>query len=201
MAPRPDAAARREEERRRRDEETQAARVQDYAMEGGTEMEGADLAKRHPALGGALGAAVWTQLEDQYAATPVQKMRQDIALEILAVAKHASRASSGRHAPPPRPEAVAKDVQDSADRLIHQAVGKLDLDISLAPDRTQAEPAPAAAPADEQPAPPPASEAPQHDQPAAADRYRSPIAPVQGSEAGPRGADSTVQKDRKNRGR
>ena len=127
--PRPDQeriaaaeAARREEERRReearqrRDEEMQAAHVQDYAIDG-TESDGAALAKRQPAPAGALWEAVRAQLEDQHAATPevsggaprpVQKVGREIALEILAVAEHASRASSGRHAPPPRPEAIAE---------------------------------------------------------------------------------------------
>ncbi len=128
--PRPDQeriaaaeAARREAARQRRDEEMQAAHVQDYAMDG-TESEGAALAKRQPAPAGALWEAVRAQLEDQHAATPevsggaprpVQKVRREIALEILAVAEHASKASSGRHAPPPRPRGHRRDGRGGAE--------------------------------------------------------------------------------------
>ena len=116
---------------------------------------------------------------------------------ILAVAEHGSRASS-RRIPPPRPEAIAEmvqAVQDRAERLIRHAAVEQGLDLPLAPDRTQAEPAPAAAPADEQPAPP-APEAPQHDQSAAAAPYRSPIFPERAGDASKPGGADLVHEDR-----
>ena len=222
--PRPDQeriaaaeAARREAARQRRDEEMQAAHVQDYAMDG-TESEGAALAKRQPAPAGALWEAVRAQLEDQHAATPevsggaprpVQKVRREIALEILAVAEHASRASSGRHAPPPRPEAIAEmagAVQNRADRLIRHAAGKLGLDLPLASDRTAAAPADEQSPsAAETPAAPTATETPAATTAAAPDPSPYDNAAIierpSAADWAPGGAAPPVQKDRRSSSR
>ena len=102
-APRPDEAVRREAERQRRDEEMQLAHVQDYAMDG-TEREGADLAKRQPApAGGAVGSRADTAGGSVRRDPRCQRRRApgpdgkagSLALEILAVAEHASKAAVG----------------------------------------------------------------------------------------------------------
>ena len=184
--PRDEERQRREEERRRRDElSEQLSYIERYAMDGGTERAGAQLAKHRHAPTPALWDAVWTRLDDeQHAATPVHKLQREIEIEIVAVAEHGSKRSS-RRIPPPQPEAVAEMVQavkDRADQLMRPAAEAVGLDL---PPRT-------AARADEQPAPP-ASEAPQPEQPAATADYKSEIAPVRNSEAGPGGVDDTVE--------
>ena len=192
LPPRPDP---RDEERQRREEKRrdelseQVSYVERYAMDGGTERAAAQLAKHRPAPTRALWDAVREALDDHHAVTPddepLEEVRKRIEHEILAAAEHQSPRTS-RRIPPPQPEAVAEMVQavkDRADKLMRPAAEAVGLDL---PPRT-------AAPADEQPAPP-ASEAPQPEQPAAAAAdYKSEIAPVRSSEAGPGGVNDTVE--------
>ena len=187
--PRDEERQRREDERRRRESE-QVSYIERYAMDGGTERAGAQLAKRRPAPTRALWDAVRETLEDHHAVTPddepLEEARKRIEDEILAQAEHQSPRTS-RRIPPPPPEAIKEMVealQDRADKLMRPAAEAVGLDL---PPRT-------AAPADEQPEPaPPASEAPQPEQPAAAADYKSAIAPVRNREAGPGGVDDTVK--------